>query len=54
MARNYDVLIERESEGILVASVPALPGCHTHARSVDEFMERIKDAVLLCLEARLR
>jgi predicted RNase H-like HicB family nuclease len=30
--------------------VPALPGCHTQARSLDELMERVKEAVELCLE----
>ncbi|MDA1259602.1 MAG: type II toxin-antitoxin system HicB family antitoxin [Planctomycetota bacterium] len=52
MARDYDVIIERDAEGILVASVPALPGCHTQARSMDELMVRIKEAVLLCHETR--
>jgi predicted RNase H-like HicB family nuclease len=30
--------------------VPALPGCHTQARSLDDLMERIKEAIGLCLE----
>ncbi|MDO8348943.1 MAG: type II toxin-antitoxin system HicB family antitoxin, partial [Planctomycetota bacterium] len=33
-----------------VATVPALPGCHTQARSLDELMDRIKEAIALCLE----
>lgn len=33
--RVFDVLIEQDSEGYYVASVPALPGCHTQARSLD-------------------
>jgi predicted RNase H-like HicB family nuclease len=52
MARDYDVIIERDAEGFLVASVPTLPGCHTQARSMDVLMERIQEAVLLCLEER--
>ena len=51
MAREFDVVIERDEEGIFVATVPALPGCHTQARSLDELMERVKEAVALCLEA---
>ena len=51
MAREFDVVIERDEEGILVATVPALPGCHTQARSLDDLMERVKEAVALCLEA---
>jgi predicted RNase H-like HicB family nuclease len=48
--REYDVVVERDSEGIYVASVPALPGCHTQARSLDELMDRIKEAIELWLE----
>jgi predicted RNase H-like HicB family nuclease len=36
MTRQFDVVVERDSEGWLVASVPALPGCHTQVRSLDE------------------
>ena len=49
--REYDVVVERDWEGHYVASVPALPGCHTQARSLDELMERIKEAIELCLGA---
>ena len=50
MNHNFDVVIERDSEGYYVASVPALPGCHTQARSLDELSERIKEAIELYLE----
>ena len=50
MAREFDVLIERDRDGWLVASVPALPGCQTQARSQDELLERIREAILACLE----
>jgi predicted RNase H-like HicB family nuclease len=51
MQRQFDVLIERDEEGFYIASVPQLPGCHTQARSLDSVMERIREAVELCLEA---
>ena len=50
MAKEYDVIIERDSEGYFVATVPALKGCHTQAKSLDELMQRVKEAVTLCLE----
>jgi predicted RNase H-like HicB family nuclease len=50
MTREFSVLIERDAEGYYVASVPALRGCHTQARSLDELMARIREAVELCLE----
>jgi len=50
MQRQFDVVIERDEEGFHVASVPRLPGCHTQARSLDLVMDRIPEAVELCLE----
>ena len=50
MAREFLVVVERDEEGYLVASVPSLKGCHTQARSMDELMERIGEAIELCLE----
>jgi predicted RNase H-like HicB family nuclease len=50
MQREFDVVIERDSAGYYVASVPSLPGCHTQARSLDELMNRVREAVELCLE----
>ena len=52
MRRVFDVVIERDSEGYLVASVPALPGCHTQARSLDKLQARIEEAIGLWLEER--
>ena len=52
MEREFNVVVERDAEGFYVASVPALPGCHTQAKSLDELMERIKEAIALCLEVR--
>jgi hypothetical protein len=50
MAKQFDVVVERDSEGFYIASVPALAGCHTQARSLDELMGRIREAIELCLE----
>ncbi|MEM8556927.1 MAG: type II toxin-antitoxin system HicB family antitoxin [Bacteroidota bacterium] len=50
MSRDFNVVIERDHEGYYVASVPSLPGCHTQARSLDTLMERIREAIELCLE----
>lgn len=52
MPRQFDVVVERDSEGYFVASVPALPGCHTQAKSLDELMARIREAIELCLEVQ--
>jgi predicted RNase H-like HicB family nuclease len=51
MTREFSVIVERDSEGYYVASVPELQGCHTQAKSLDKLMERIREAIMLCLEA---
>jgi predicted RNase H-like HicB family nuclease len=50
VSRQFDVVIERDGEGYYVASVPQLAGCHTQARSLDELMQRIQEAVTLYLD----
>ena len=52
MKRDFDVVVERDSAGNYVASVPLLPGCHTQARSLDALMDRIREAIELCLEVQ--
>ena len=50
MPRQFDVIIERDEDSNYVASVPQMPGCHTQARSLDEVIDRIREAIELCLE----
>ncbi|MEW5978585.1 MAG: type II toxin-antitoxin system HicB family antitoxin [Acidobacteriota bacterium] len=48
--KEFNVVIERDTQGDYVASVPALPGRHTQAKSWDKLLERIQEAIELCLE----
>jgi predicted RNase H-like HicB family nuclease len=50
MKKEFNVIIEKDEGGYYVATVPALKGCHTQAKSLDELMERTKEAIELCLE----
>ncbi len=50
MRGDFSVIIELDAQGYYVGSVPALRGCHTQAKSLDELMERIREAIELCLE----
>jgi predicted RNase H-like HicB family nuclease len=47
--RQYHVIIERDSEGYLVATVPELKGCHTQAKSLDILLKRVREAIKVCL-----
>lgn len=51
MAKHkFTVIIEKDEDGIYIASVPALPGCHTQAKDLNELEDRIKEAIVLYLE----
>nr|VFJ93799.1 MAG: Predicted nuclease of the RNAse H fold, HicB family [Candidatus Kentron sp. LFY] len=52
MGRQFNVVIEKNADGFFVASVPVLRGCHTQAKSLDVLMERIREAIELCIEVQ--
>jgi antitoxin HicB len=47
MVKNitYTIHIERDEDGIFVVSVPALPGCFTQGRTLDEAFRMAQDAI---------
>jgi predicted RNase H-like HicB family nuclease/predicted RNA binding protein YcfA (HicA-like mRNA interferase family) len=47
MATRYNVLVEKGEDGYLIAEVVELSGCRTQAKSYDELMKRIKEAISL-------
>lgn len=47
---QFKVLIEQDEDGWFVASVPAIPGCHTQGATYEEAIKNIKEAIELCLE----
>ncbi len=50
--REFTVIIEQDEDGIYVASVPELQGCHTQAETLDELNVHIKEAIELYLEVK--
>jgi len=50
--RTFTVIIEKDKEGYFVGEVVELLGCHTQAKSLDELMERIKEAIELYLDVQ--
>ncbi len=48
---QFKVLIEQDEDGIFVASVPEVEGCHTQGKTLEVARERIKEAINLCLES---
>jgi predicted RNase H-like HicB family nuclease len=52
MKNEYTVIIEQDEDGYYVAEVPELYGCHTQAKSLDELMTRVREAIQLCREVQ--
>lgn len=49
--RDFSVLIEQDEDGIYVARVLDLDGCYTQGKTLQELLERIQEAIEVCLEA---
>ena len=49
---KFTIVVERDEDGLYVASVTVIQGCYTQGETYEEVMENIKDAIKLHLEAR--
>ena len=43
--RTYTIVVEPEEGGGYLVAVPALPGCFTHGRTIEECRERAVEAI---------
>ena len=48
---HFNIVLRPEPEGGFTAIVPALPGCVTYGRSLDEAKEMAKDAIVGYIES---
>lgn len=48
----YHLKVERDEDGILVGTVPELPGCISQGDSEEELLANMEEAILLYLETR--
>lgn len=44
-AYQFMIIVERQPEGEYLISVPALPGCYTEGRTLEEAREMADDAI---------
>ncbi|MBI4216433.1 MAG: type II toxin-antitoxin system HicB family antitoxin [Chloroflexi bacterium] len=49
---KFTVVVEKDEDGLYVASVPLLQGCYTQGNTYEEALEHIKDAIKVHIEAR--
>ena len=50
--RNFPVVTSRGEDGYYIVQCPALPGCFTQGKTLDEGLKNIKEAISLCLEEK--
>jgi len=50
MRRKYNIIIEKDEEGWYVSEVVELSGCHTQGKTIDQLIERTKEAIKAYLE----
>ena len=46
----FQVIVEQDEAGLLVAECPALKACYTQGKTYEEVTENIKDVIALCLQ----
>jgi len=49
-AYDFKVILEPDETGGYVVTCPLLPGCYSQGETIEEALENIKEAILLCLE----
>ena len=49
---TFNIIVEQDEDGMYVSEVLELPGCHTQGRSLDELMERTREAISLYLKCK--
>lgn len=49
---KFNVVLERDEDGIWVAECYSIPGCVSQGKTKSEALANIKDAIKECLEVR--
>ncbi len=47
---EFNVVLEKDEDGLYVANVPEIQGCYTQGKTLQEVLERIREAIEVCLE----
>ncbi|MFA6450361.1 MAG: type II toxin-antitoxin system HicB family antitoxin [bacterium] len=48
--QKYQVIIEKDEDGLYIAEVPGICACYAQGRSVDEALANVKDVLSMCIE----
>ncbi len=50
MIQDFYVVIEKDEDGYFVGEVPALRGCYSQGRTIDELMHNMREVIEMCIE----
>jgi len=48
---EFNVIIEKDEDGWYVARVPEIQGCYTQGKTIEQVIQRIREAIEVCIEA---
>lgn len=49
---TFPVLVEKDEDDFYVVECPALPGCYSQGKTLDEALKNIHEVIELCLEEK--
>lgn len=49
---KFNVILDRDEDGVWVVQCPSIPGCVSQGKTKDEALANIREAIALCLEVR--
>lgn len=48
--KHFPIIIEQDEDGVYITECPSFQGCRSYGMTIDEAMENIREAILVCLE----
>jgi predicted RNase H-like HicB family nuclease len=49
---KFDIILDRDEDGVWIAECPSIPGCVSQGHTKDEALTNVQEAISLCLEVR--
>ena len=50
MTRHFPIIIEQDSDGVLIVECPVFKGCRSYGKTMDEALSNIREAISVCLD----
>lgn len=50
MSQDFYVIIEKDEDGFFVGEVPALKGCYSQGKTIEELLQNMREIIEMCLE----